>query len=77
MKLVDGLRKPSLNADNDAEPRGHQWGRTGVTLLLSEDRAVERCSSCHSYRIRGQVRWEADGAVADECPGKPLHWWEV
>ncbi len=77
MKLIDGLRNPVMNATNDAEPRGHQWARTGVSLLLSEDSAVERCSSCHSYRIRGQVRWEADDTAADECPGKPLHWWEV
>ncbi len=76
MRLIDGLRKPFLNADHDADPLGHQWGRTGVTLLLSEDSAVERCSSCHSYRIRGQVQWELD-RTADECPGKPLHSWEI
>ena len=77
MKLVDGLRGPIITATNDTDSRGHQWGRTGVTLLLSRDSAVERCSSCHSYRIRGQVRWEDDDSGADACPGKPLHWWEV
>lgn len=77
MRLIEGLRKPFLNADEDAQPLSHQWGRTGVTLLVSKDSAVERCSSCHSYRIRGQVEWETEGGTADECPGKPLHPWEV
>ena len=78
MKLIDRPRNPIIeNTTNEVDSRGHHWERTGVTLLLSQDSAVERCAACHSYRIRGQVRWEDDGTSADACPEKPLHWWEV
>ena len=43
----------------------------------SGDNGVERCASCHSYRIKGQVEWERERGEVDECPGKPSYPWEV
>ena len=77
MRMLGGLRRPLSKLGDEAGARTHQWGRTGITLLLSGDNAIERCASCHSYRIRGQVEWERERGEVDECPGKPSHPWEV
>ncbi len=77
MSMLDGLRRPLSKLGDEAGARTHQWERTGITLLLSGDKAIERCASCHSYRIKGQVEWERECGEVDECPGKPSHPWEV
>jgi len=77
MRMLDGLRRPFAKSGDEVGARTHQWRRTGVTLLLSGDKAIERCASCHSYRIKGQVEWERERGEVDECPGKPSHPWEV
>lgn len=77
MRILDGLRWPLSESSDQAGAGTHQWRSTGVTLLLSADKAVERCASCHSYRIKGQVEWESVYSEVDECPGKPSHPWEV
>ncbi len=77
MRMLDGLRRPFSKLGDEVGARTHRWRRTGITLLLSGDSAIERCASCHSYRIRGQVEWEREGGEVDECPGKPSHPWEV
>ncbi len=77
MMMLDGLRRPFSKLGDEVGARTHQWRRTGVTLLLSGDKSIERCASCHSYRIKGQVEWERESGEVDECPGKPSHPWEV
>ena len=77
MRMLEGLRRPMSKLGDGAGARRHQWSRTSITLLLSEDNAIERCAPCHSYRIKGQVEWERGGGEVDECPGKPSHPWEV
>lgn len=77
MRMLDGLLRRFSEPDEKAGARTHQWRRTGITLLLSGDKAIERCASCHSYRIKGQVEWEREGGEVDECPGKPSYPWEV
>ena len=77
MRMLDRLRRPSSKLGDGNGVRTHQWGRTGITLLLSGDNAIERCAACHSYRIKGQVEWERESGEVDECPGKPSHPWEV
>ncbi len=77
MRMLDGLRRPFSKLGDEVGARTHHWRRTGVTLLLSGDNAIERCASCHSYRIKGQVEWERENGQVDECPGKPSHPWEI
>ena len=77
MRMLYGLRRPFSKLSGEAGSRTHQWGSTGITLLLSGDKAIERCASCHSYRIKRQVEWERGGGEVDECPGKPSYPWEV
>ncbi len=80
MTILERLRKPFLGKAALISEQGHLWQSTGVVLLLSADRRLERCANCHTYRIKGQVDWEKcmDGSGEPEtCPGTPPYPWEA